>query len=270
MMMRYIPHPPLSAYVSHLWFHQGISKPLSFERMLPDAVCHIIIKLGDDPFRVYNNSFTPTRSLPRALVAGPRIRTAVVDSVSQTMTIGVHFKPGGAYPFFQVPSDSLLETTVSLDTLWGSAADELRERLLEAPTLELKFSQLERFLISRLNSERALHPAVACALLAWQRKSTLKVSEQISASGFSARHFAHIFQQQVGLTPKRYSRLHRFHAALAQIRQGKQVDWAALALACGYFDQAHFINDFKAFSGLVPTRYVSQSPQDSIHVALPW
>ena len=88
--------------------------------------------------------------------------------------------------------------------------------------------------------------------------SVVAVSQVADQLGLSHKHFIDCFRAQVGLTPKRFCRVRRFQRALAGIGAGGAVDWAQLACACGYFDQAHFIHDFRAFSGLKPSAYLAQ------------
>jgi len=79
-------------------------------------------------------------------------------------------------------------------------------------------------------------------------------------TGVSPRTSIEVFTTQVGMTPKVFCRVRRFHRALHQIQQCKEVRWAHLANECGYYDQAHFINEFKEFTGLTPGEYVQDRP----------
>jgi len=71
----------------------------------------------------------------------------------------------------------------------------------------------------------------------------------------SARRFIELFRRYVGVTPKLYCRIRRFQRALGELHRIKQMDWSAVALECGYYDQSHFIRDFRQFSGLTPSAY---------------
>jgi len=77
-----------------------------------------------------------------------------------------------------------------------------------------------------------------------------------------------MFREEVGLTPKLYCRIRRFQQVLALIRCGKPVEWADIALSCGYFDQAHFVHDFRAFSGITPSAYASHRGPHTNHVSM--
>ena len=86
------------------------------------------------------------------------------------------------------------------------------------------------------------------------------------AIGLSAKRFIERFKIEVGLTPKRYCRVRRFQRALALANRGRRVDWTGVALDCGYFDQAHFIHDFRSFAGLTPTEYLAARTSFQNHV----
>jgi len=85
----------------------------------------------------------------------------------------------------------------------------------------------------------------------------------------SPRRFIQVFAEQVGLTPKLFCRVRRFHEVMRRVHQGSGIDWTEVALSCGYFDQAHFIRDFRAFSGLNPTAWLAHRGEHLNHVPIP-
>ena len=86
------------------------------------------------------------------------------------------------------------------------------------------------------------------------------------AIALSPKRFIERFKADVGVTPKRYCRLLRFQRVVTNAHRGGATDWAELALACGYFDQAHLIHDFREFSGLTPTAYEARRTAFQNHV----
>ena len=111
------------------------------------------------------------------------------------------------------------------------------------------------------------HPAVAFALREFMRVPLMRTVTDVSATvGLSQRRFIQLFSQQVGLTPKVFCRVRRFQRAIRTAHQERQVNWSELALDCGYFDQAHFIHDFQAFSGLTPSAWDAQRIDSVTHV----
>jgi len=193
----------------------------------------------------------------------------VIDTAQQHSVAGVHFKPGGAFPFLDPPASELHNTLVSLEDLWGRLARHLRERLLEAPTPQARFRILEQTLLARAAERLQRHPAVAFALHEFHGlPHTRTIADVTGQIGLSAKRFIDLFSGEVGLTPKLFCRVRRFQRVLRRIGAGRPVEWAAVAADCGYFDQSHFIHDFRAFSGINPSTYIAQRTEHLNHVPL--
>jgi AraC-like DNA-binding protein len=267
--LRYKPQAPLNEFVDVLWLSEAYSVAHQKERLLPDSTVELVVNLKEDRIRVYDSrNCEHGHTIPGCVVSGPRSEFFVVDTETQAETMGVHFRPGGAFPFFKMPASELKDQSVALEFLWGSGSRLLRERLLEAQTPEAKFSVLERCLLEQLTNAEKRHPAVSFAMNRLLSGHACPVSRIVEEVGLSSRHFIQLFRDQVGLTPKLFSRVGRFQK-IVQIVHGKQsVDWAELALACGYYDQAHFIHDFQSFAGIKPTDYLRQRTEHVNHVPL--
>jgi AraC-like DNA-binding protein len=265
----HLPGPPLSEFVACMWFGDGYIVPHALERVLPTGAMSVIINLYEDRTRVYDlHDLTKCRTLSGSIVCGAYSEYAVIDTAEQRSTVGVAFRPGGAFPFFRLPAGELQDTDVSLDTLWGAEAGFLREQLLEAKTPETKFAVLERALLNRCAKPLERHPAVRFAVHSFQCRPNHAVSAVTQHIGLSERHFIQLFAEQVGLTPKLFCRVQRFQNVLGRIARVQSIDWTQIALGCGYFDQAHFIHDFKAFSGISPSTYLANKTQFQNHVVL--
>jgi AraC-like DNA-binding protein len=258
MQVAHRPAEPLAVYVEKLWYcdgHQVVHRKL---RMLPNGRFQLFFSLADGPLRGPGGLNGEPGQLASSLVVGMRTHFSVIDTATLKSAMGVLFWPGGARAFFDASADLLCNESVSLDLIWGSLASELRDRLREAPTAAAKFQVLESALVERVNQRLELHSAVQYALGEFARappiRSVLGVARE---TGLSRRRFAQLFREQVGLTPKLYCRLHRFQQVLRQIASGAPVDWADLALAGGYCDQAHLVNEFRNFSGISPSVYLA-------------
>ena len=267
----YVPPPPLADFVALLWIHEGHSSPHTLERALPSGTAELVINLRDDRLLIYDRRDpTQARAFPGALLCGPHSEYFVLDRDDQEAVIGVHFKPGGTAPFFRYRAAEFRNRHVALEVLWGRRAGELRERLLAADTPEERFHILECVLLTQAARPLARHPAVAYALRALhggpQMPSIAAVADRL---GIGPRRLAQLFDSEIGLSPKLYCRVRRFQVALHRIERGRANAWPGLAVASGYWDQAHFIRDFRAFTGLSPTRYLAQRGEHPNHVTLP-
>ena len=256
-----LPSPPLRDFVFDFWLYDGYTGPHGRERILPSGTIELVINLREDELRIYDAERPARcRRLSGALVSGAYSGFFVSDTVEEASIMGVHFRPGGAFPFLGLPAGELADAHVDLETLWGRrAAVELRERLCAAATPGERFRLLDEALVARLSRPPEHHYAVPAALEVFARMDArVTMREMIRRIGLSQRRFIQVFAAEVGMTPKVFSRVQRFHRALALARRDAAPDWARLALDCGYFDQSHLIHDFKVFSGLNPTEFVRQ------------
>lgn len=269
----YTPRMPLAAFIDSFWFCANGTQPHQKERRLPQGLISLVIDLHADIVKIYDQQDESRyQSFRGGVLCGAYATFFIIDTACQEAIMGVSFKAGGAAPFLPFPASELYNTHVSLETLWGTAAHELRAQLLEARTLQARFRILEQFLQARMLHARPLsaHPAVAFALAELQRpaypRSIAEVTEQ---TGLSSRRFIEVFSAAVGLTPKQFQRVRRFQEVLSLLARGEQMAWTDIAMACGYFDQAHFIHDFRTFSGLTPGVYLPLRGAYRNHIALP-
>lgn len=262
----HFPGPPLSEFVELIWLYEGYTAPHScaFERLMPSGTMSLVINLQEDRSPIYHperlEEIGSTRGI---LLAGTYSEFAVIDTAEQWATLGVHFRPGGAFPFFGLPAGELQDVTLSLEDLWGPVANGLRERILEAATPEARFGIMEEALLARARG-LSRHPAIAFALRELRRSRT--VGSVLDQVGYSQRHFIQLFRQEVGLTPKLYGRIQRFQQVLRRVQPMARVDWSEIALGNGYFDQAHLIRDFRAFSGFTPSEYLARRRSHFNHI----
>jgi AraC-like DNA-binding protein len=249
------PAAPLSEHVDLLWSYAGVVARHAQERLLPTGTMELVFRLGAD-------------GRPASGIAGARSEFTLLDTSEPFSAVGVHFKPGGGFPFFGVPSDELHNDGAALDAVWGRSAASVVGRLWEANTAEERFQILERALIERLRRSPSGHPAVRYAVRCFDNSNgTCAVSHVVQRIGLSERRFVDLFRSEVGLSPKVFCRIRRFNEALTRIEHLTEVDWLDVALSCGYFDQAHFNHDFHAFSGINPSTYLRYRASRT-HVAL--
>ena len=259
--------PALAPFVRSLRI-VGERLPSRLERMVPTGDVNLLVNLDVDEFRMYDG---PDRQSARrvrgAVLAGPRERHAVIDTEEQRWILMVHFRFGGATPFFTAPQWEMANQFVELDDLWGDDGAVLRERLLEAATDEQRLWIVESALLERVVRSLQPDPAVALAVAALERGAS--VSEVASRLGLLPKTLARRFRDQVGLLPKRFSRVRRLQQVLSAIEPLPAVDWAETAVDHGYFDQAHLVHDFQELVGTTPTAYRQAVKGERNHVPLP-
>jgi AraC-like DNA-binding protein len=267
MWTTYTPQHPLSDFVNCFWSFEGPPASHARERLLPSAEMELVINLREDRVRLYNReNYAQAATFRGQVIVGPQTEYFVIDTDEQQSVLGIHFRPGGAFPFFPLPCGELRDQHVGLDCLWGNLAGELRERLLEAATCSERFGVLEGFLLSRVKRPLTRHRAVSFALQEFRRAQS--IGEIVDRIGLSQRRFIEAFSAEVGLTPKLYCRVRRFQELLRRIQGMREVDWTGTALDCGYFDQAHFNHDFRGFTGMSPSAYLATNRRNMNHVPI--
>ena len=258
---QHVPAEPLATYVEWLWFYQDLYPAHRREHVLPDGSFELIIDLRDEPRRTFDRASGSATIYRNAWISGAHSRYIVIDALPGSSMIGVHFQPGGAAAVLGFPADELRDRVVELEDIWGAAACDLREQLLAARGASTKFAILERALAARLAKRR--FDAAQQQRVFWARDQftrgadALRIGEVVDHLGVSHKQFIEQFRRHVGLTPKLFCRIRRFQDVLARIEQRNSLAWADVACACGYYDQAHFVHDFRAFSGLTPSAYAS-------------
>lgn len=268
MFVARVPGPPLDAAIAMLWSVRQPRGPRQLERVLPQGTGQIVVNLAEDHTRTYEPQlgFRCVHT-SGTVVCGQRSGFIVIDTDEQHDCVGASLTPAGLPLLLGERADAFTNTDVSLGDLWPARqVDRLRTTLLEARTHEARLDVLEQALRAR-HRPREVHPAVAEAIATFvARPGVARVDEVVARTGYSARHLVDRFTAQVGLTPKRFCRVRRFQLALHHAFAGRPDDWARLALDCGFADQSHLVNEFRAFSGLPPTRYLDRRTPWPNHV----
>jgi len=254
----YKPKPPLSKFVDIFWFFEGYNAEGRTEPILPTGRLELALNLRQDEMWFHDSDVSKTSSrFSAAVVSGAHGQRFVPAAREELCVIGVHFKPGGAFPFLGHPASDLSDTHVDLDILWGALAGRLRERLCEARTSAERFHLVEEALLDRLSSGFEHHYAIPTALeMFTNNHGGPVVREAAKYLALSERRFIQVFKTEVGMTPKLFSRIQRFQKTRLLIHRDPSLDWASLAIDLGYFDQSHLINEFREFSGHSPTDYI--------------
>lgn len=253
----YIPKFPLNQFVECFIYHEGFQPTHSVDRFLPDGNVELIIDLDHKPKFIYDNdSLKEIQSVCHVWASGVRTEPISIHSGKDSAMLIVAFKRGMAYPFFPFPMNEIVDCVVDADLIWGSDFADLREQIAANKDSDEKFQIVEDFLNREFIAKLVLNPCVEYAL-----RQIIHQPDQISLSklsdkiGYSQKHFIKLFKNQVGITPKSYLKIMRFQKAINEIEKFSKADWTLISNDCGFYDQAHFINDFKLFAGFTPEEY---------------
>jgi AraC-like DNA-binding protein len=245
-----LPSPRLRGHVERI--HQGHERippdrPVE-ERVLPDGAVHLIFNLGDPPPVVGGGASAASEAV------GASCEAAVVRMAGSVEQVGVRLRPGGVAPLLGLPAGEVAGRVVTLEDLWGPRAGEALERLAAAPRGAARVAALERILSERLAPGDPGPNALAAEAvrLVAAAGGRIRVRGLAAALGVGERRLEQIFHAHVGLSPKTACRLARFRAAVTLLRREPSLSWTRIALRCGFYDQSHLVNEFRAVSGLAP------------------
>src|SRR4051794_3962659 len=227
--------------------------------ILPDGAVELIVNLGDPQRLCHPSDHGRQTIFRRSWVSGERSEPIVIDEQGYVDLVGIRFKAGGAWPFLGLPLSELTGHVVELEAVLQQEAEHLSDRMNGAGNSNQRFALLQSWLLHRLRSGTPPTPAVKYTLaLIRDRREDLRIGQIADKIGVSHKHLLREFDRCVGLPPKMFARLSAFQRAIGWIGQQSSPDWADVAMGCGYYDQAHFIHEFRAFSGLTPTSYLSR------------
>jgi AraC-like DNA-binding protein len=263
------PRNPLAAYIDYFgYWDRGAGDPHQ-SRALPRGAATVIVDVGGrQRIDFYASDGRTSLDVPPAFVAGAGTATYVTNIDGTQAVLTVHFRPAGALPFLGVPLGDLENTCVGVDSLWGAEGRDLRERLVAASSTPDRIALLESFLLSRMQfGELEAHPAVAAVRSALERRPSMRISQACEMTGLSAKRLTAVFRAEVGLAPKSYLRVRRLQGALRRLDAGGSLG-ADIAADLGYFDQAHFVREFRDFTAMTPTQYADRRSWLPSHVEL--
>jgi AraC-like DNA-binding protein len=253
----HIPRFPLNEFVETFIYYEGVQHPHKIDRFLPNGDVEILIDFHDAPQYIYdNNTLTEIQACNRVWASGFRTEPITIPSGHDATMMVIAFKKGKAAPFFPFPMNEIANSVVDADLVWGTDFAALRGHLIETRDIDRRFAIVEDFLIGEFQSQLAINPCVAFAVGEMTKNPDhISIARMNNRIGYSQKHFTEMFRRSVGVTPKSYLKIMRFQKAVELIATIHEIDWVQISHDCGFYDQAHFINDFKHFSGFTPTKY---------------
>jgi AraC-like DNA-binding protein len=239
-LARLLPSPALAAWVERYWsvrWELGEGDSYLSETM-PYPSVNVVFEPGAS---AVNGIFT--RRWSRSLRGRGRV-------------FGVKFQPGAFAAFFARPIRELTDRRLPIAEVFGAPGEALAQQLLAQDEDAQRARVFESFLLTRLPARDMERERVTRIVnLALATPSLRKVGDLVAHAGVPSRNLQRAFRRYLGVTPKWMLCRFRIQEAAQRMADGDVVDWAALALELGYFDQAHFASDFKAQIGKTPSEY---------------
>ncbi|MFP2956402.1 helix-turn-helix domain-containing protein [Myxococcus sp. 1LA] len=216
--------------------------------LIPRPEVHLVIRFGPS-----------TRSGLDAYALGgrQRVHRKLIRSGQRTVTARLHL--GSHEAVLGVPASAIAGGIVALGDLWGDAATRrLFDRLGDTRSAADAAAILESAIAERLALTGGRRARAQLALDAAERLTSANVNAVAVDIGVSERHLRRVFRETVGVSPKAFAKLVRFHRALRAALEDEHANWASIAAEAGYYDQAHLIAEFRAFTGVTPQGFLGE------------
>jgi AraC-like DNA-binding protein len=190
--------------------------------------------------------------------------------VSESHTaISILFQPGSLYRFLHIPLYELFDQGFPAAEVMGREIEALVERMHEEPTPAALNLVIQRFFLSKISKTKEYLP-LDHALRYLQNHYLTDMDTAARMACMSVRTFERKCRERLGMSPKLFARIARFHRAYKYLEAGKYVSMADLTYTLGYYDQTHFIKDFKQFAHLTPTVLHRELEQEHMQFQLDW
>jgi len=216
-------------------------------RVLPDTCVELFVNYTSTPLAVIGNDV-----YHRSIVTSRMSRYSDVQMRKGAGCIAICFYPGEAYRFFNLPMHQLADKTLVLSDLWNGMAGEIESKLSDACSHKERSAILQKYLLQQLIRNERDQQVAECLRKIQRSAGHIFVSQLSTDTGLSQRHLSRKFLQIVGLSPKEYLRVFRFIRSLDHLKKYPLLSLTEVAYQSAYYDQAHFIRDFKSFTGHTP------------------
>lgn len=251
-----IPGNILKQYVKCYYTYESESSAAFEDIVFPSGCMEIIFNLGSGQWQTAaENVFVTT---PPVELWGQVVKPLPVRSVGKNTMLGIRFYPHAAACFVNDDLDQFNNQVFSFEDVAGKAVKEMHAQMLETNNWDSRIELIENFLLERLSicQKKMGRIGVVNDIMNEIVKEDFyeNINGVASRYGITSRYLQKLFLQYTGLTPKLYSKINRFQNSLKLVSK-KDRSLTAIAYDCGYFDQSHFIREFKYFTGSTPSGY---------------
>ena len=253
-----VQHPLLREYVSFFW-ELHINQAQLNHKLVPQRNINMRFNLSDTSHRICRDN---DESLLED-VYFPGLQSQFTNSYlkidGEVDVIGVCFKPDGLYPFVKIPVSEFKNQILGAGEVGFINADRIFNRLKETAGTTNRLSILEYELLSILQNSNKIPEKFRLLFNALKQESSIKLAEFCKQENIGLRQLERMYLKYVGLSASTYTTLNRFHITLNQLLKSGYTRLSDLAYDNEYFDQMHFIREFKRFTGNTPGKFIKQN-----------
>jgi AraC-like DNA-binding protein len=252
------PHHLLKNYIEKLWVFESNGRAPSSDMKLivPNGCIKLVIPFRNGLSGTINNWHHLSNENSITLIGMTDVPSIVdVQANAPSGTIGLQFSPMGAYRFFQISQSEIRNQIHPLADVLGKIAKELEEQISNEESIKEKIILLQQFLLKQLVRQNSDDILDFCIQKIALTKGRVTIKELEKETGFSSRWLNIKFQEKVGISPKNLSSIIRFQQFYKSWAKCSESNFFKNEFYDYYYDQSHFIKDFKRFTGVPPAKF---------------
>ena len=253
----YQPHPDLQSIINFYWTLEvpATNQPQR-QRIIPDGNIEMAFILGDDIKRYTSENDYILQ--PRAMILGQTIEPFYIEPAGYVNTFAISFYPYGFANFVNVPIKQLVNKETPLALLFGEqTAKELEQQIIQAKDVHQRITIIERFFLNKLSEKSMVDGIVKTTIdTLLLTKGSASIRTILKEDPTKRRQLERKFAKQIGISPKQLGKLIRLQTALKMLLNKEGEKLSNIAYESEYYDQAHFIKDFKEFTGINPAAFL--------------
>jgi AraC-like DNA-binding protein len=197
---------------------------------------------------------------PRSFIFGQITKYIEIGPSGVSGIVAARFLPDGLIPFLTMPVLYLENKAVGLAEIFGEKGKKLEQEVMSASDNQQRIKLIEAFLLSRLNDQHSADTIIkSCIDAIFHSQGQLSVLQLAGTVNVNRRSVERKFIAAIGMSPKQLSRVVRLQAAMKMLEHKDFTSLTSLAYENGYYDQAHFIKDFKEFTGTSPKSFFADN-----------
>ncbi len=252
------PHPDLQSLVSCYWTLEVLAEnDAEKQRIVPDGCIEMAFILGDDIKRYTSeNEFILQ---PRAMILGQTIEPFYIKPTGYINTFAIRFYPYGFANFVTTPIKNLANKETPIELLFGeNSANALEQKIIQATDTNERIKIIENFLLRKLNDKVIIDTIVKTTIdTLFSTRGSTSINKVLKDNLSKRRQLERKFQKQIGISPKQLGKVIRLQTALKILLNQEMDSFTQVAYESDYYDQAHFIKDFKEFTGTTPKEFLN-------------
>lgn len=248
--------PHLSKYVKHYWSIENCMPENSShtQRIVPSGLYELIFYFENKPV-----SSNPNNSINENVILSGQQKDFYDLKITGDLSLfAIYFYPHGLSLFLDLPLNELYNHSIPLRLLLKDSVNKLEDELTNVGSFSERISIAEKFLLNQISKTKKKYnfDRIGHSIdLINEKKGVIDIDILASETCISRKQFERIFQETIGASPKQFLKIVRFQNAIYQKSKRPHLSLTEIAHLCGYFDQAHMINDFKSLSGYTPKKF---------------